>query len=605
MAKKAVESTLKTDDEVKQYLKNFCRDEDGSVVFLSLFVFLIIVMVGGIGVDVMNYQRDRAMLQMSLDNAVLAAADLSQPLDAEGVVADYLTRSGFEQYLTGTLVEENPFEKTVSATIASTFRTRLMHLSGIETMDVDLVSAAMERTPSTEISVVLDISGSMGVNNRLSLMQVAAKRFVTSSLERNVDPDTGAVNDYHTSINVIPFAGQTNPGSTMFEELGGERFGTTTSENYFEGFSTYEWGQDISNVVFWFDLDGDGVEDYSIKIDEYPDNEVDLFNKDDLDTYYLYALSYMAELFPATVGVHLDPDGDGQINPEDQDFFLGASIKGGKQPTTFFDATGADHSGPTKFNQTDEVILFSDFYAQVVPNNESSCIEFEYNDFLTTGMPAGTGIQTPHFVNWDFDEVTQNWGWCPDDDMAIQYAQDDEAALHSFIDGIRLFDGTGTNYGMKYALATLDPATQPYFQIMSQKGEVPAEYSDRPLGWDTADSSKFIVLLTDGRTGSQVRPADELQTENKDTELDSRPAEDSVVQSGQLENIDLFMHQCELAKSKGVVIYTVALETSDVATEEIRTCASSESHFFEITGEELVDTFVAISSSIQRLRLIQ
>lgn len=582
------------------HLTKFRRSEDGAMVFLSLFVFMISLLVGGISVDVMNYHRERGKLQMTLDNAVLAAASLTQTMDARSVVDAHLIAADLEQYLTGVVVEEDVYEKTVTASLNSTYDTILMHMSGVISMDMNLTSVARERTPSTEISIVLDISGSMGTNDKLSLMQIAAKRFITESLARNVDPETGVVNDYHTSINVIPFAGQTNPGPTMFEEMGGERFGTTTSENYFEGFSTYEWGQDISNIVFWFDFDGDGVEDYSIKIDNFPDNDVEMFNKDDLDEYYLYALDYMSELFPEILG-----DLDDPADSRGLTYFLGASIKGGKQPTTFFSATGDGHDGPTKFNQTDQVIQFSDFYSQIVPNNESSCIELTYDDFLTTAMPEGTGEQTPHFVNWDFDEVTQNWGWCPDDDMAIQYAQDDETALHDFIDGIRLFDGTGTNYGMKYALATLDPTSQPYFENMSQMGEVPLAYANRPLAWNRTDNGKFIVLLTDGRTGAQVRPADELQTENNTTELDSRPADESVVQSDQLANIDLFLHQCELAKSKGIVVYTVALETSANATEEIRTCASSESHFFEVTGEELVETFVSISSSIQRLRLIQ
>lgn len=581
-------------------LKSFSRSEDGSMTVMALFIFMCVILVGGMAVDMMAYHRDRAKLQMTLDNSVLAAASLSQSMDPKTVVDAYLVSANMQQYLTGTQVVQDPFHRTVSASIHSTFDTRLMHMSGVDNLDINVTSVAMERMPSAEISVVLDISGSMGVSNRLTLMQEASKQFISKSLERNADDDSGLVNSYKTSINLIPFAGQTNPGPTMFEELGGERFGTTTSENYFEGFSTYEWGQDISNIVFWFDFDGDGVEDYSIKIDSFPDNDVDLFNKDDLDTYYLYALDYMAELFPEIMGDISDPSNTGSTT-----YFLGASIKGGKQPTTFFSATGDGHDGPTKFNQTDQTIQFNEFYSQIVPNNESSCLELEYEDFLTTGMPTGSSEQTPHFVNWDFDEATQNWGWCPDDSMAIQYAQDDETELHHFIDGIRLFDGTGANYGMKYALATLDPATQPYFEYMALKGEVPYDYADRPLAWETEDNGKFIVLLTDGRTGAQVRPSNELQTENSSTELDSRPADESVVQSGQLENIDLFLHQCELAKAKGVVIYTVALDTSDIATEEIKSCASSVSHFFEITETELVNTFASIASSIQRLRLIQ
>ena len=554
------------------------------MTYMSLTIFMIVMLVGGIGIDAMRYEMERTKVQDAMDNAVLAAASLTQEMPARQVLNSYLGASGLEEYVSATSIYEDPFERSVSASVTSYQPTMFMKMSGVDQMALNVSSGAHERTPSTEISVVLDISGSMGTNQRLERMQEAAKKFVTASLARNTDDTGSLVNSHRTTINLVPFAGQVNPGTNAFDEMDGERFGTTTSEDYFP-----EWGQDISNIVFWFDTTGDGEIDYSIKIEGYPDNDVELFNKDDLDTYYLYVLDYVAEQFPFL---------DGKLS------FLGATIKGGKEPTSYFSATGEYVDGPTKFNQTDQTLYFNDFYKQVVPNNESSCIELTYDDFLTTAWPEGTTEQTPHFVHWDFDEVTQNWGWCPEDDMAIQYAQDDEATLHDFIDRIRLFDGTGTNYGMKYGLAMLDPTSQPLFSDLSLAGDVPADYANRPLQWVTENNSKFIVLLTDGRTGSQVRPADELETENKDTELNSRPADDSTVQSSQSENIELFLKQCELAKAKGVVVFTVALETSDVAAEEIKTCASSVSHFFEVSGTEVIDAFVSIASSIQMLRLV-
>ena len=67
----------------------------------------------------------------------------------------------------------------------------------------------------------------------------------------------------------------------------------------------------------------------------------------------------------------------------------------------------------------------------------------------------------------------------------------------------------------------------------------------------------------------------------------------------------MFLYQCELAKTMGVTIYTVALETSDTASAEVKKCASSPSHFFEVAGTEVIETFVSIASSIQKLRLIE
>lgn len=189
--------------------------------------------------------------------------------------------------------------------------------------------------------------------------------------------------------------------------------------------------------------------------------------------------------------------------------------------------------------------------------------------------------------------------------MSIQYAQKDEAKLNSFIDNLRLHDGTGTNYGMKYALALLDPATQPAFVHLNSKGEVPNEFKNRPLLWNADQSSKYIVLMTDGRTGTQIRPIETLALENTDTELTQRPAEDSMTASSSLSNLEMFHIQCQLAQSQGVTVYTVAFETSQTAADEVKKCASSPAHFFEVSGQSVIDTFVSIASSIQRLRLIQ
>jgi len=553
-----------------------------------------LLIVGGIGIDLMRFERERTKLQYTLDRSVLAAADLEQPLDPEGVVRDYFQKAGLLQNLSIVNVSGDQFHRQVSGNVSAEVETLFMHMTGLDMLSANVRATAVERIPNVEISLVLDISGSMKTNDRVSLMKSAAKQFTSTVLARNSDAETGAMNSYQTSLNVIPFSGQTNPGSTMFEYMGGVRSGGVSP--YEETNHFPEWQQDISNVVFRFDTDGDTFPDYSVKIEGYPDNDVEMFNKDDLDTYFKYAIEYIYEANSTLVGTEA---------------MVGATIKGGKQPTNYYSTQEeglgdpAYDDGPIKFNNVDMTIDFFDFYNGIVPNNVSSCIEMTSADFQSTGMPTGSDEQTPYFANWDYDEVTQDWGWCPEDSMSIQYAQKDETALHGFIDNLRLHDGTGTNFGMKYALATLDPDTQPAFAHLSANGEVPAEFQNRPLSWNAETSSKYIVLMTDGRTSTQVRPAEILDTQNSDTELTMRPAEDSVVETSSWSNLQMFHQQCMLAKSMGVTIYTVALETSDIAAEDVRECASSPSHFFEVTGTEVIDTFVAIASSIQKLRLIE
>ena len=59
-------------------LCKFAQEEDGVLIKPTIFIFLSMLAVGGIGVDLMRMERDRTELQYTLDRAVLAAADLDQ-----------------------------------------------------------------------------------------------------------------------------------------------------------------------------------------------------------------------------------------------------------------------------------------------------------------------------------------------------------------------------------------------------------------------------------------------------------------------------------------------------------------------------------------------
>ncbi len=59
----------------KRFGARFRRDEDGAIMLFSLFMFMMILFIGGSGVDLMRFETERAKLQSTLDRAVLAAAD--------------------------------------------------------------------------------------------------------------------------------------------------------------------------------------------------------------------------------------------------------------------------------------------------------------------------------------------------------------------------------------------------------------------------------------------------------------------------------------------------------------------------------------------------
>ena len=81
------------------------RGEEGNLTILALCMFVLMAMIGGIAVDLMRYEAMRTSLQNTLDRATLAAASLSQQLDAEDVVTDYFDKAGLADYLRAVTVE--------------------------------------------------------------------------------------------------------------------------------------------------------------------------------------------------------------------------------------------------------------------------------------------------------------------------------------------------------------------------------------------------------------------------------------------------------------------------------------------------------------------
>ncbi|MEX0365434.1 MAG: TadE/TadG family type IV pilus assembly protein, partial [Ruegeria sp.] len=56
----------------------------------ALFLFITILAITGLGVDLMRFERNRSILQYTVDRAVLAAADLDQTIPPQQVVEAYL-----------------------------------------------------------------------------------------------------------------------------------------------------------------------------------------------------------------------------------------------------------------------------------------------------------------------------------------------------------------------------------------------------------------------------------------------------------------------------------------------------------------------------------
>lgn len=560
----------------------FRQDESGAMAILTLFIFLFMLVMAGIGVDTMRHEMERAKLQSTLDGAVLAAASLQVDRDPQVVVQDYFDKSGYGSALNAMDASDYSVminSRAVRASAAMDIETYLMKLSGVNTLGVSASSGAMEAVENVEVSLVLDISGSMRYGGRIDNLRPAAKDFVSTLL-------TGEAAQT-TSINLIPYAGQTNPGPEMFAMLGGVRQGAT-GVDFFP-----ELSKDTSNVVLYYDqVAGDEHPyDFAAKLQGFPGSDVSVFNKDDPDSYVLALDAFFKRNQP---GLSHDAA------------LIGASAKAGGTITPVYMLDGLLATfDPQNNGQVDAEANFTDFLAEVLPQI-SSCLEIETSDFLHTGLPnAGRYEQVPYFMNWTIDWGHMDWGWCPEDDTSIQYAQNDELSLHDFIDQMRLHDGTGTHYAMKYALATLDPSSRDAYAQLATEGLVPSSFADRPKAWDDSDVRKIIVLMTDGKITEQVRPTYPYDPINASLELKDQTSARTSDLSARSINAANFKESCDLAKARGVEVFTIAFETTSAGQAEMRDCASSIGHYFETSGNGIDQVFRTIARQITQLRLTQ
>lgn len=217
-------------------LRVFRRDDDGAMTYPTIAFMLMMLGIGGIGVDFMRMERDRTHLQATLDRAVLAAADLDQTLDGKLVVQDYLNKAGLGEYYSAENVvvdDETIGRKSVSASVEATFEAHLLKFSNGSDMPIYAASKAEESIDNLEISLVLDVSGSMR-GSRLSNLKVAAKDFIETMVANTEDGKM--------SVSIVPYATQVSVSDSLMAQF------NTTGVNAFANCINFD-GSDFNTTA--------------------------------------------------------------------------------------------------------------------------------------------------------------------------------------------------------------------------------------------------------------------------------------------------------------------------------------------------------------------
>lgn len=197
---------------LRRRLNAFHQQEDGTLIIYGLHIFVAMLFMAGVALDLMRFEERRTVLQATLDRAVLAAADMDQTLECKAVVKDWFAKAGETPPADSAIhCTKNEFGSEVTVNTSADMKTWFMNLYGIDVPKLITTAAgtAEEKIGSVEISLVLDVSGSMNSDNRLVNLKPAAKSFIDQMFD-NIEP--GKI-----SMSIVTYSTQVALGPDLFK----------------------------------------------------------------------------------------------------------------------------------------------------------------------------------------------------------------------------------------------------------------------------------------------------------------------------------------------------------------------------------------------------
>ncbi len=555
---------------MKNLLPNrFSKDEHGSITAFILVLFLIMVVGGGMAVDFMRHETERAALQDAMDRGVLSAASFTRQFEegtvtqaeeeqyVEDLVVSYLRSNTLVQRDIDFNIDLDLQDNSRRVKIAGEYdiKTFFLRIINIPTLTVKAYSTAETKRSEVEISLILDNSGSMiqvidadptfpngARKSKMDVLKVAAKEFIDIMInEESID---------HTAISIIPFSSSTNAGSVLA--------------------SKYPNLDQWHNKSYCFEFRGGDFVVNAANMGISPD-----------DNYRQEQHFFSVDRF-----VDYDPITGAQL-PADQPL-IGYSYKVTKGGVAF--------APPTPQCPNAEILPLSN--NKVALGAAIDNMQAAGSTASWTGMKWGIALLDPKtqpivrslVIDNVIDPLFQNRPAAWDDEDAAKFI-------------ILMTDGKNTRHvRMRNGSYNMSPggwksqANADYWDISNWTWGWNSLREDKDEnivpGWDYEYNGQHedtppVFVWKDYNDGSFA-----VNTATGDKRLDALCAAAKSAILG--------------AKGEHIVIYTIGfdVEVGSNPYKKMQDCASSKSKFYHVTGTNLRDAFIEIAASIEKLRLV-
>lgn len=555
-------------------IRRFRQDEAGTLVIFALMLSILMLMMGGIAVDVMRYESRRTSLQNTLDRSTLAAAALSQTIDPHDVVNDYFLKAGLMDFLTSITVTEGLNYRQVTATAAADTQPIFMGMMGIDKFDAPGISQAEQRVNNVEVMMVLDVSGSMNSNSRLVNLKSAATQFVATVLKN--DPE------HKISIGMVPFNGQVNLGATLVAQFNAVYPSGTANVNCVDlpasayassTITQYAWATTIAPTQLSLTADADTFDGPStvapIPTNKWcPPQSGNIIRLPSQDVAAMQSnINGLVAVGATSINAGMKW-GLGLLDPGSR-LIYSALISGGSIPNTLEGRpfnyedkeamkvivlmTDGEHFAEERVNDTYKSGP-APIYKGTTDNNFSVFHASKVNNSTPTTICASKPYYVPHLNVWH----------------------------------VAPWKGTAPQ------------ATDCYVPITASTPAVGVTQQTWPQVWQAKNMqyvacSWYITPLGQGSCSTGNANYNNLlglwRTKTVTTDMDN-----------QLQAL------CTAAKSQNVIIYGIAFEASTNGQTQIRNCSTdgeNGSHYFNAQGLQIATAFSAIANNISQLRLTQ
>ena len=531
--------------------QSFCRNKSGNVAIIFALTLLPSMMAIGAAIDYARFASVKAAVQAQVDRAALQAiANVRDPdalLAIENALAVRLAAIAYGPVFDIVKVTQTSADTDAEAIVEvkaeGSVETVVMNVAGFDTLPVGVVAEA-KRSPKTyEVSLVVDVTGSMK-GTKINALRDASRAFVKALLPEATTSD-------RILVNIVPYTAAVNVGRRRTDWL--RPLPTSSGVSNPPGSSRfanrYIWeGGNAPGRVAKDDCRGTGV----------------VWN-DGLDICYIGNLTqWTGADCPGVArnGICYVADG-----------WAGCVEERGRGGDDVTDA-------PLSTNRFDPY-----FWASWGGVGNASG-NTRYNSYLPVRID-----ETRHTNATSNDGIGPNLG-CPKSEIT-DWTNDGQYLL----DQISLFEawhrgGTMGHVGLAWGWRTLSP---------KWAGEWGGAEAPRP--YDRSRVEKIAVFMTDGVNGFYTGHA---PSGDSDYTAYGRLSENAGVWSGNQQNhLDAKMLAvCNGMRSDGIEIFTVGFGLANNAGGNearalLRNCASTSEHFFDATTSNLSEYFKNIATNIR------